>query len=72
VSPLLEPSKVAPLVVDLRRVIWAAIGLWLVALAVVGALTLGGVATGRGLWICATGLALGFVALDWERRHRGR
>ncbi len=71
-SPLLEPSKVAPLTVDLRRVIWVAIALWLVALLVVGAMTLGGVATGRGVWICVTGLALGFVGLDWERRHRGR
>lgn len=71
-SPLLEPSKVAPLAVDLRRVIWVAIALWLVALLVVGGLTLGGVATGRGVWICATGFALGFVALDWERRHRAR
>ena len=62
-SPLLEPSKVAPLEVDLRRVFWAAIGLWIVALLVVGGLALAGVDTGRGAWICAVGIALGLLAL---------
>lgn len=66
----LEPSRITPLAVDLRRVLWAGIGLWLVALAVVGGLTLAGIQTGRGLWVCLAGLALGWPALDWERRHR--
>ncbi len=46
--------------------------LWTVALAVVGALALTGAATGRAVWICLAGFALGFLALDWERRHRDR
>lgn len=66
----LEPSRIAPLQVDLRRVFWAGIGLWVVALAVVGGLSLAGIGTGRGLWVCLTGIALGGLALDWERRHR--
>lgn len=68
----LEPSRLAPLAVDLRRVFWVGIGLWAVALAVVGVLALTGTATGRAVWTCLVGFALGFLALDWERRHRGR
>jgi hypothetical protein len=72
VSRFLEPSQIAPLRVDLRRVFWVGIGLWAVALAVVGVLAVTGTATGRAGWICLTGFALGFLALDWERRHRDR
>ncbi len=71
-SAFLQPSRIAPLRVDLRRVFWVGIGLWAVALAVVGALALTGAGTGRAVWICLTGFALGFLALDWERRHRDR
>lgn len=68
----LQPSRIAPLHVDLRRVFWVGIGLWAVALAVVGALAIAGAEVGRAGWICLTGFALGFLALDWERRHRDR
>ena len=68
----LEPSRIAPLQVDLRRVFWVGIALWTAALAVVGALALTGAETGRAVWICLAGFALGFLALDWERRHRDR
>lgn len=71
-SRFLEPSRIAPLTVDLRRVFWVGIGMWAAALAVVGVLALLGTATGRAAWICLTGFALGFLALDWERRHRAR
>ncbi|MDO8106667.1 DUF2530 domain-containing protein [Isoptericola sp. b441] len=68
----LEPSRITPLRVDLRRVFWAGIVLWLAALLTVWVLALTGHPTGRGLWICATGCVLGFLALDWERRHHTR
>lgn len=68
----LQPSRIAPLHVDLRLVFWAGVGLWALALAVVGALALAGAETGRAGWICLAGFALGFLALDWERRHRDR
>ncbi len=66
---ILEPSTVEPLRVDLRRVVLVAMGLWLVALVVLGALALAGAPTGRGVWICLVGFALGFWALAWDRRH---
>ncbi|MCV2395088.1 DUF2530 domain-containing protein [Actinotalea sp. M2MS4P-6] len=67
---ILEPSRVAPLQVDLRRVFWGGIAIWVVALVVIGVLALAGVSTGHGVWVCLTGIALGGFGLLWERRHR--
>ncbi len=70
---LLDPSTIAPLELDLRRVFWVITGLWAVALAVTSAIGLLGHIEGRTVVICATGFALGFVALGWERwRFRKR
>ncbi len=66
---IFEPSTVEPLVIDLRKVVWGGIAAWVVALVVVGSLTITGATTGRGVWICLVGIALGLWALLWERRH---
>lgn len=69
---LLGPSRLAPLDIDLARVILAGIALWAVALLVSAGLTLAGVLHGRAVPICAAGIALGLLALLWERRRRRR
>ena len=66
---LLAPSALRPVELDLRRVFWVAIGLWAVALVVLGVAAVGGSVEGRTVAICATGLGLGFAALAWERRR---
>lgn len=66
---LLRPSELEPVHLDLRRIFWAVIGAWTLALVVSGALTLAGRLEGRIPWICVTGIALGFLALLWERRN---
>ncbi len=68
---LLDPSELTPLALDLRRVFWTITGLWAVALAVVVVLTLTGSVPGRAVAVCATGFALGFAALGWERWRFG-
>lgn len=69
---LLRPSTIEPLELDLRRVFWTITGLWAVALAVTVAIGLTAGIEGRTIAICATGFALGFAALAWERwRFRG-
>ena len=72
VRRLLEPSKLTPLPVDLRLVILGGVVAWLVALVVTGALALAGTTTGRGVWVCLTGLLLGGLGLVWERRRARR
>lgn len=69
---LLAPSTLQPVELDLRRVLWVAIGLWAVALVVLGVAAVGGSVEGRTVAICATGLGLGFAALAWERRRARR
>lgn len=71
-SRLLEPSRIEPLDVDLRAVLLAGIGAWLVALATLGVLELAGRSTGRAVWVCLAGLALGGWGLVWERGRRTR
>ena len=66
---LLAASTIAPVQLDLRRVFWAITGLWAIALAVTSAIGLVGHIDGRTVAICATGFALGFAALGWERWH---
>ena len=72
VRRLLEPSTLTPLPVDLRRVILAGVLAWLVALIVIGVLALTGTTTGRGVWVCLTGMLLGGLGLVWERRRARR
>lgn len=69
---LLEPSRLEPVHLDLRRVFLGGIVLWTVALVVSAALAAGGQVGARIPWICAAGLALGGLALLWERRNRSR
>lgn len=66
---LLDASTIAPVELDLRRVFWVITGLWAVALAVTSVIGLAGHIEGRTVVICATGFALGFAALGWERWH---
>lgn len=68
---LLDPSDLTPLDLDLRRVFWAFIAVWGVALAVVVVLAATGNVPGRAVAVCATGFGLGFVALGWERWRFG-
>jgi len=72
VPRILEPSNLRPVELDLRRVFGAIMGLWAVALLVLGVVGLVGSVEGRSVAICATGLALGFPALAWERRRARR
>jgi hypothetical protein len=69
VRGLLAPSSLRPLDLDLRRVFWTLTGVWAVVLAVVLVLAATRGVEGRTVAICATGVALGFLALAWERRH---
>lgn len=66
---LLEPSRLAPVPVDLRRVFLVGTGLWLVALAAAGTLAAMGSVTTRTVVTCATGAGLGVLALLWARRR---
>jgi hypothetical protein len=66
---LLGASTIAPVELDLRRVFWVITGLWALALLVTSAIGLVGHIEGRAVAICATGFALGFAALGWERWH---
>ncbi len=68
---LLDPSELTPLDLDLRRVFWTITGLWAIALVVVIALFVADSVPGRAVAVCATGFALGFAALGWERWRFG-
>ena len=67
---LLEPSRLEPVHLDLRKVFLRGIALWVVALVVAVVLAVAGQIGPRIPWICAAGVALGGLALLWERRHR--
>jgi hypothetical protein len=67
---LLDPSRLEPVRLDLRRVFLVGIALWFVALVVTAMLAAAGQVDARMPWICAAGMALGGLALLWERRHR--
>ena len=69
---LLEPSRLAPVPVDLRRVFRVGTILWAVALVASAGLTLARVIDGRQVWVSAAGIVLGFLAQAWERRRRAR
>lgn len=69
---LLGESRLAPVEIDLGRVFRIGIVLWAVAVVVTTVLLLAGQVEARTVAVCATGLALGFVALAWERRRRDR
>ncbi len=65
-----DDAPVAPLTVDLARVMTVGTGLWLVALVVTLVLWLTGTTDGIPAAVCATGAALGLFGWDWARRHR--
>lgn len=67
---LLDPSRLEPVRLDLRKVFLVGIALWAVALVVTVVLAVTGQVDARMPWICAAGIALGGLALLWERRHR--
>ncbi|WP_308121782.1 VanZ family protein [Actinotalea ferrariae] len=69
---LVRPSTLEPVHLDLRRVFLVGIGAWGVALVVVGVLAASGRAATTDVVTCAAGLALGGLALLWERRHRAQ
>ncbi|KGM10263.1 DUF2530 domain-containing protein [Cellulomonas carbonis] len=69
---LLEPSRLAPVQLDVRRVFLVGIAVWVVALVVTLVLLGLGRVEGRAVATCATGVVLGLLALVWERRHRSR
>ena len=66
---LLEPSRLAPVRVDLRRVFLVGTALWLVALVVCATLAAAGSVTARTVATCATGAALGALAVLWAQRR---
>ncbi|ROS25799.1 DUF2530 domain-containing protein [Cellulomonas sp. PhB150] len=65
-----DDAPVAPLDVDLGRVMTIGTGLWLVALVVAAVLWLTDTIGGIPVAVCATGAVLGVVGWDWARRHR--
>ena len=67
---LLEPSRIAPVPVDLRRVFLVGTGIWLVALVVASTLAAMGSVSMRTVVTCATGAGLGLLAFLWARRRR--
>lgn len=54
---------------NLRVVLWVGTALWALALAAVGVVELVGRSDARLAGICAAGVVLGFLGLDWERRN---
>lgn len=69
---LLEPSRLAPVEVDLARVALAGTGLWLVAAVVALVLVVAGPATWTAVHVCVTGVVLGLLAVLWARRRARR
>lgn len=72
VATFLAESRLAPVELDLARVFLVGIGLWVVAGLVTGVLLALGHVDARPLVICGLGVALGLLALGWERRRRRR
>ncbi|WP_421742092.1 DUF2530 domain-containing protein [Cellulomonas sp.] len=71
-STLLHPTRTTPppVDIDLGRVVLAGTGVWALALLVTVVLALTGEVVWDIVWVCATGVVLGFVGLLWARRHR--
>lgn len=69
---LLEPSRLAPVRLDLRRVFLAGIAIWALALVVSAVLLATGRVEARTVATCAVGVVLGGLALVWERRRGPR
>jgi hypothetical protein len=68
---LLEPSRLQPVELDLLRVFWGGVLAWTVALLVTAVLAALGQVEPRTVATCAAGIALGLLAVRWERRRRG-
>lgn len=64
---LLAPSTLEPVRLDLRRVFWVGTAVWCLALVVTVALAATGYVVGRGIAVCAVGVALGLVAVAWSK-----
>lgn len=56
----------------MRRVFAAGAAIWAIALVVCAVLWRTGTIDAVPVWSCAAGLALSFVGLVWDRRHRHR
>ncbi|WP_372594793.1 DUF2530 domain-containing protein [Actinotalea sp.] len=69
---LLEPSRLAPVPVDLTRVFLVGTALWVVALVVFALLASVGDGSSRAVATCATGAGLGLLAVLWARRRGPR
>jgi hypothetical protein len=67
--PQIDRSPSPPVEVDLARVVRVGMALWLVGLVVTLVLAIGGTTGWVPFAVCATGLALGVLALLWARRH---
>jgi len=67
-----DDAPVAPIEVDLGRVMIVGVVVWLVALVVSIVLMLTGTTDGVPVAVCATGAVLGLLGWDWARRHRPR
>ena len=65
-----DDAPIAPLQVDLGRVMVVGIAVWLVALVVAVVLWLTDATSGIPAAVCATGSVLGVLGWDWARRHK--
>ena len=70
-STLLHPTRTTPppVDIDLGRVVLAGTGVWALALLVTAVLALTGEVVWDIVWVCATGVVLGFVGavvLAWS------
>ncbi|MBO1752200.1 DUF2530 domain-containing protein [Actinotalea sp. BY-33] len=68
----MRPSTLAPVEIDLRLVFGIGMAMWAVALVVLLVVHAAGTTTGRGIPVCATGIALGALGVLWEQRRRRR
>jgi hypothetical protein len=71
-ATLLHPTRTTPppVAIDLGRVVLAGTAVWVLALVVTGILALTGAMAWDIVWVCATGVALGLLGLDWARRNK--
>jgi len=66
---LLEPSRLAPVPVNLTHVFLVGTGIWLAALAVAAMLAVSGSVEWRTVVTCAAGAAMGVAGALWARRR---